>query len=202
MTRRPSPTLRALLFLLALTGCLTAMALPSDTSAKHVAPNHFPLTFKRHDFAAFCYNTIGCEVVYANNNFTRPYSDGIATSAPPPGNYRQKWSYAGYLGIENFPAPAEVHWTSKDGTHHEASVDIGAIFKDEHILYTVPNDEIAEGIFSSPGPSIEPSIYLEVNDRTVSVFMRAFIPTKKVQVAGNKYSDFRDDVVLAWTRTY
>src|SRR5690348_10838130 len=162
MTRHLRPGLRALLLLLALTGCLSAMALPSDTSTKHVAPNHFPLKFKRHDFAAYCYNTIGCEVIYADNNFTRLYSGDVVSSPPPSGDYRKKWSYAGYLGIENFPAPAEVRWKSMDGVSHEARVDIGAIFKDELIRYTVPNEQIAEGVFSSPGPSGEPSIYLEV----------------------------------------
>lgn len=200
--RYARPALRTLLFLLALTGCLSAMALPSDTSAKHLGPNRFPLTFKQHDFAAYCYNTIGCEVLYANNNFTRLYSGDVVSSAPPSADYRRDWSPAGYLGIRNFPPPAELRWKSLDGISHEARVDIGAIFKDELIRYTVPNDEIANGIFSSPGPSGEPSIYLEVNDRTVSVFMRAFIPTEVEQIPGNPDSDFRDDLILAWTHTY
>ncbi|MGN2245101.1 hypothetical protein ACFWZ3_00275 [Frateuria sp. GZRR35] len=190
------------LFLFALTGCLTAMAFPSETSTKRLGLNRFPLTFKQHDFAAYCYNTIGCEVIYANNNFTRLYSGDVVSPPPPPGDYRKSWGLAGYLGIPNFPPPAEVRWKSLDGISHEARVDIGAIFKDERMRYTVPNDEIAKGIFSSPGPSGEPGVYLEVNDRTIRVFMRAFIPTEAEQIQGNKYSNFRDDLVLAWTHTY
>lgn len=200
--RHVSATLCALLSIVASTGCLTAMAQPPDTSTAHPGPNRFPLTFKQHDFAAHCYNTIGCEVLYANNNFTRLYSGDVVSPPPPPGDYRKDWSSAGYLGIRNFPAPAEVRWRSLDGVSHEAFVDLGAIFKDERIRYTVPNEQIAKGIFSSPGPSGEPGIYLEINDRTVSVFMRAFIPTEAEQIPGNKYSYFRDDLVLAWTHTY
>lgn len=200
--RRPRTALRALLLILALTGSLTAMAFASDMSAKHRAPNHFPLTFKRHDFAAYCYNTIGCEVLYANHNFTSLYSGSVVASPPPSLNYRDKWNPAGYLGIQNFPAPAQVRWKSLDGVDHQANVDIGSIFNDELVRYTVPNDQIAEGIFPGPGPSTEPSIYLEVNDHTVSVFMKAFIPTKTEQIAGNQYSNARTDLVLAWTRTY
>ena len=78
------------LFLFALTGCLTAMAFPSETSTKHVAPNHFPLKFKRHDFRAYCYNTIGCEVIYADNNFTRLRSGDVVSPPPPSADYREK----------------------------------------------------------------------------------------------------------------
>jgi hypothetical protein len=193
---------RALLILLAMTGCPTAMALPSDTSIKPPAANHFPLKFKQHDFRAYCYNTIGCEVIYANNNFTRRYYGDKVAPAPRSANYRDSWGLASYLGIPNFPPPAEVKWRSLDGVAHEASVDIGAIFKDELIRYSVPNDEIVEGIYPGPGPAGEPSIYLEVNDHTISVFMKAFIPTKKEQEPGNKYSNFREDLILAWTHTY
>lgn len=202
MMRRPRPALRALPFLLALTGCLSAMAMPSDSTTQHRAPNHFPLTFKRHDFRAYCYNTIGCEVIYAGNNFTRLYYGDKVAPPPSSPDYRDNWGMSNYLGIQNFPPPAEVKWKSLDGVAREAQVDIGAIFKDELIRYSVSNDEIAEGLFPGPGPAGEPSIFLEVNDRTINVFMKAFIPTKTEQIPGNKNSDFRDDLILAWTHTY
>jgi len=47
-----------------------------------------------------------------------------------------------------------------------------------------------------------PGIFLEVNDRTISVYMKAFIATRAEQIPGNKDSDFRDDVILAWTHAY
>ncbi|MGN6282700.1 hypothetical protein [Frateuria sp.] len=190
------------LFLFALTGCLTAMAFPSETSTRHLAPNHFPLKFKRHDFRAYCYNTIGCEVIYADNNFTRLRSGDVVSPPPPSPDYREKWGFASYGGIPNFPPPAHVRWKSRDGVPHEADVDIGAIFKDELVRYSVANEEIREGAFPGPGPATDPSIFLEVNDRTINVFTKAFIPTKKEQIPGNKYSDSREDLILAWTRTY
>lgn len=200
--RRPHTTLRALLFLLALTGCLTAMAFPSDMRPTRSAANHFPLKFKRHDFAAFCYNTIGCEVIYANNNFTRPYSSGKVASPPPSSDYREHWGFAGWGPIFNFPPPAQVRWRSMDGVSHEATVDIGAIFKDELVLYRVPNEEIREGAFPGVGPADDPSVFLEVNDHTINVFMKAFIPTRTEQIPGNRLSEARADLVLAWTKTY
>jgi hypothetical protein len=41
-----------------------------------------------------------------------------------------------------------------------------------------------------------------VDDRTVRVFMKMFIPTRSLQVAGNPDSDFRADLIEAWHRTY
>jgi hypothetical protein len=84
-----------------------------------------------------------------------------------------------------------------DGVAHTAKVDIGAIFKDERVLYNVPDAEIPDRSWGG-----EPGILLEVNDRTISVYMKAFIATKTEQIPGNKDSDFRDDVIMAWTHTY
>lgn len=201
MMRPPRPAL-ALSLLLALTGCFPAMAAPSDTLPKHAAPNHFPLKFKRHDFRAYCYNTIGCEVIYAGNNFTRLQSGDVASPAPASPDYRDRWGFASYGGIPNFPPPAEVTWRSLDGVSHVAKVDIGAIFKDELILYSVPNDEIREGAFPGPGPAADPSIYLEVNDRTISVFTKTLIPTRTEQEPGNGNSYYRADLIQVWNQTY
>jgi len=95
-----------------------------------------------------------------------------------------------------------VRWKSLDGIAHEAKVDIGAIFKDELILYRVPNDEIRPGAFPGPGPAADPSIFLEVNDRTISVFTKTMIPTKVEQEPGNRFSDYRADLIPVWSQTY
>ena len=157
----------------------------------------FPLKFYDHAFAVYCYNTLRCHVIYDNHDLT-PYKANEQASPPPPSSdYREHWRLAGYLGVHNFPSPADVAWTSPDGSTHEAKVDIGAIFKDQRVLYRVPDSEIPEGSWGGT-----PSIYLEINDRTINVYMKAFIATKTEQIPGNKDSDFRDDVILAWTHTY
>ena len=103
--------------------------------------------------------------------------------------------------IRNFPAPARVRWRSKDGETHEAEVDIAALFADEVVRHNVPREDIAEmvdGEYQS-----EPSIILEVNDRTLRVWMRAMIFLKKrVDVAGVMRADFRDDLILVETYSF
>ncbi|MDH7451905.1 hypothetical protein QF205_02270 [Luteimonas composti] len=156
----------------------------------------WPLKFVQHNFGGFCYSTYGCTIQYGGYSRTEP-DDHLAISSESlagkyPGNLR-----AGYLGIRGFPGPARVSWRSKDGVSHEATIDIAAIFKDRLILHNVPREEIREGVSIT-----NPGIILEVNDRTINVYMRAFIPTKELQEPGNRHSGHRDEPVLAWSRTY
>ena len=102
--------------------------------------------------------------------------------------------------IRNFPAPAKVSWRSKDGQAHEAEIDFGEIFKDERVRHNVPREEVADMLDGEYRH--EPSIILEINDRTIRVYMKAFIPTRQLQIPGNPISDARADVVLVETYTY
>ena len=67
--------------------------------------------------------------------------------------------------------------------------------KDQKVLHNVPKEDVL-------GDLGNPDILLEVNDRTINVYMRAFVPTRELQIPGNKYSRFRDDLILAWSKTY
>ncbi len=191
----------ALALVLLMTGCYPAMSTPSEsTTQPHIATNEFPLKFVDHSFEPYCYNTLACKVIYSNYDFN--LANAETPSGPPPSpDYRDDWWPASHGGIRNFPSPAEVQWTSLDGAAHEAKVDMRAIFKNGRVLYKVPDAEILDGIFSQ-GLVAGPSIFLEVNDRTINVYMSALIPTKAEQTPGNKNSRARTDPVLAWTHTY
>ena len=68
------------------------------------------------------------------------------------------------------------------------------------ILHHVLREDMAE---QPDGEyKFDPSILLEVNDRTIRVYMRAFIPTKHLQRPESKHSDYRDDLILVKTYTY
>ncbi len=203
MCRHASPLLQhalaACLALLSLSGCTQAMT--TTPVAQHmVNGNLLPLRFKAHDFEAKVYNTRSCRIIYANEEFA-PEPVDSPTGPPPSSDYREHWNFASYAGIRNFPAPARVYWVSLDGSSHEATVDIGEIFKNEQVLYRVPDQEIPAGLYPQ-GLFLDPSIFLEVNDRTINVYMKALIPTQHLQIPGNPYSNGREDVVLAWTHTY
>jgi hypothetical protein len=193
-------TLSIAVSVLLMTGCHPAMSAQANSRIEPPAmTTAAPLRFKKHNFAAHCYNTISCSVVYDNNNFTRPYLDR-PTSAPKSPDYKSDWGFASTLGVSNFPPPAEVNWKSKDGVAHEAKVDIGDIFKDELMWHNVPKSEMAD--FHEGPVAGEPDIFLEVNDHTINVYMSAYVPTKAEQIPGNPRSTHRNDLFLAWSHAY
>ena len=157
----------------------------------------WPLKFVQHDFGAYCYSTYACRVVYNGFDHTGDPDHELQISSASLGDRYPDNLYAGYLGVMNFPGPAQVTWRSSDGVRHEAQVDIADIFGDRLILHNVPRDDIPEGV-----SILNPAIILEVNDRTINVYMRAFIPTKSLRMSGNRHSNYRNDLVLAWARTY
>ena len=103
------------------------------------------------------------------------------------------------IGIDNFAGPVEIDWKAKDGTPLQASLDFDVLFKDR--LTPLPpgvrRDDIPETIGIS-----DPTIIVEVVDRTVNVWTRTHIPMKEAQIPGNRYSFNNTDLVKVYTRTY
>ncbi|MCI4567072.1 hypothetical protein [Lysobacter sp. CFH 32150] len=190
-----SQALLTALLCLPIFGCQHAMSMSNSDSGGHVVRNEFPLRFKDHNFEAYCYDTIGCSVLYNDFYHVKQEPDEVA-SPPKMQNYKKYWGGALYIGIDNFPEPAVVKWKSKDGVPHEAQVDIGNIFKDELILHNVPQEEIPVETAATIGG---PDVFLEVNDRTINVYMKAMIALKDT---ATRKSDFRQEVILAWSHTY
>lgn len=194
---------------LLLAGCPAAMSTPVDRpSPPPGAPGYRnppedmdtsrPFTFDRHNFGAYCYDTIGCRVLYADHMQVIDEDDVVAPSAASVGPDYLENLDGGHIGIANFPEPAVVTWRSKDGVPHEARIDIGEIFKDQIIRHNVPREELPTETVAA----LTPDIVLVVNDRTVNVYMRAHVATKSLQIPGNRYSSFREDMILAFSRTY
>lgn len=188
---------------LALTGCQSAMSTSSASPASGSSNGSYsnanvewPLKFRAHYFGAHCFDTQGCEILY------RGFPHGNDSPSPSIASYGRPLEdllSAGRGPIPNFPSPAEVTWRSKDGTPHETKIDIGEIFKDQLIRHNLKHEEISDlGI----GPGALPSIIVEVNDQTVNVYMRAHISTKQLQKPGNRFSDFRDDLIKVFSQTY
>jgi len=153
----------------------------------------FPLRFLRHNFGIATYAVQEYTVIYAN----RPYSGGPRPAREEVHPNAFHGTSAGHISIRNFPPPAVVRWTSKDGTPLEAQVDIGEIFKDELVLYEAPREEISDRT-----PSINPDIVMEINDRTINVYMRAYLSLKAPRFPDRPHSDYRRDLVLAWSEAY
>ena len=207
-SKRPLYNLIALSLFFLLTGCQSAMSTSAnspDDAASSITPppGHgpftgtvadWPLWFIAHDFGAHCFNTQSCSIIYRGFHHG---SDQPAPSVESYGRPLEKLLSAGRGPIPNFPPPAAVTWRSKDGTPLSAEIDIGEIFKDRLIRHNVKREDIPE-----TASIMNPGIILEVNDRTINVYMQAHISTKQLQKPGNKYSDFRNDLIKVFTRTY
>ena len=96
-----------------------------------------------------------------------------------------------------------MKWTSLDGARHEASLNLDALFKERLVLHTLRKEEITENWLAVRSVSpVVPHIFVEVINRTISIFMEAMVCTKAEQKPGNPNSHFRSDVIRAWTHTY
>ncbi len=173
------------------------MTTTDNTKATSMASAEWPLAFKQHNFVAYCYDTTGCSVLYKDDYYVKDDEDKVTAPSSSYGqNYRKNWGGGAQLGIRNFPSPAIVAWSSKDGAKHEAKIDIADIFRDQKILHNVPREELPGDTIAVAG---DPTIILEVNNRTINVYMRAAVALKDTET---RHSDFRDEVILAYSHTY
>ncbi|KAB8314761.1 hypothetical protein SD81_035760 [Tolypothrix campylonemoides VB511288] len=202
----PAPALAAALLAAACASPLpakdAAMTLPNATrGSTNLQPvKEWPLKFERHSFSAFTYDTYGARVEYAGQVQLDEPDDVLQRSSDSYGvDYQRNWTGT-HGGIRNFPEPARVRWRSKDGAAHAATIDFARIFAAQEVLHLVPRDDVAEA--RDGQRDTVPSILLEINDRTVRVYMRAMVYTRTEQVPGNPLSTFRNDLVLAKTLTF
>ncbi len=172
------------------------MTPPQDEKTYTRTVADWPLRFGGHYFGTACYSAYGCNIKYGSYHRIEPEEELTLSSASIahvyPNNFRAGWG-----PIRNFPPPAIVTWRSSDGTPHRAEIDMDAIFKDRLIHHMLKREEILEESHIS-----DPGIILEVNDRTINVYMKAMVWTKEEQVPGNPHSRFREDLVKVFSHTY
>jgi hypothetical protein len=171
----------------------------------------WPIRFYTHTFSAACFNTLACSFIYNNYQFGTQRKDWTGQilerpSGPPPPDRRVLWN-AGHIIVpkkgKTFPGPVELAWTALDNTSLSASIDLDAIFHDRLVLHTVSRAEVKEPWLQTLSlDPISPQILVDLDDRTVCVYMKALIATEDEQVPGNPNSHLRIEPILAWKRTY
>jgi hypothetical protein len=170
------------------------ITLPDGT---RVRANPWPLKFEKYSFDARCYNTLRCSIIYSNAQ----QSVHVDQPSGPPysPDWKSDWSgtYTPYDN-RNFAPPVGIDWMSLDGTRHRAQVDLADIFKDRLIRHDVPREEIPEGW----AHRLSIDVLLEVNDRSINVYMKARIAMKTPQKQGNPYSYGRTCLTLVWSKAY
>ncbi|QWT20170.1 hypothetical protein KPL74_20795 [Bacillus sp. NP157] len=172
----------------------------------------WPLRFNTHQFSAVCFNTLACSIVYNRFEFgTRKVDQfGVSSDAAsgplPSGGLNYAWNGAHTIPPKNgktFPGPVDISWTSMDGEDLHAVVDLDEMFRERLVLHHVTRDEVKEPWLRAKSFNpVSPHILIEVNDRTVNVYMQATVATEAEQIQGNPNSHIRSDVMLAWSHRY
>ena len=157
----------------------------------------WPLRIKRRFvFGGRCVNTTECLISYdglryasARRNISEdPYSSKAI----------RDWS-AGQFSAA-FDYPVHVTWRSLDGVARSAVLDLDKIFSDRIIRHVVPRQEVP--MLPKGAYNLAPSVLVEVNDRIIHVYTRAFIPTRHVQRLAGRPIYYRHDLILVKTLTY
>ncbi|ALN65916.1 hypothetical protein GLA29479_5091 [Lysobacter antibioticus] len=163
----------------------------------------WPLTFDAFSFGVRCYNTLASNIIFMNHQFAVEL-DGPSGQPSSP-EWKDGWT-AGFIVMaeEMPPDPVELRWTSLDGAEHYAEIDlIEDIFPQRLVLHSVPKEDVNEDWARYEGGKTRPpQILMEVNDRTVNVYMKAMVLTNSPPNPDRPDIIGCRDLILAWTKTY
>jgi hypothetical protein len=161
--------------------------------ASKVEDGILKIPFSNHVFDAACYDTSRCRVLY-NNAYV--VNQG---SSRGPFTERDYDNMGGHWIILEPPGAARVTWTSKDGVDHDETIDLGEIFRSRLVRYA--SDLNVSDVNLSVPPS-SPDIILVVENRSIRVYMKAWVSLLYPSDPTNKLSNFRTDPVEAYSRNF
>ena len=159
----------------------------------------WPIRFDKFSFGARCYNTLKCHIYYNKAELSLHVSE--PSGQPLKENWKDSWSASYGLGHPGFPPPIEIYWTALDGVARETKIDLEDVFPDRIVLHNVPREDIRPGWEGAPELR-RAEILLEVNDRTINIYMRGRILQRKMKDSDDPNGEWRRDLILAWTKTY
>lgn len=128
-----------------------------------------PLTFKRHDLAFNCYSAKDMKVFYANRLYKDCESRFVRQKTPRD----DKDLYSSVMSSNRaFEGQLIVEWRSLDEEFHSEALDLDEIFKGRIVIHDVDPKLI---YWPAPFGSLNPTIVIEVNNRTLSLYMDVHI---------------------------
>ena len=150
------------------------------------------LKFSTHDFGILCYGGItNLNLVYGGSGHNLCIKSPGREKLPS-----DETRVPGFLSgsYPAFAGPVEMEWNARDGTHLTHTIELDEVFKDRVVLHTADSARIYEAKPISGG---EPTIIVEVNDRTVSVYMKV-----SLQLVRADPTDTGRDRSTHFTRAY
>lgn len=169
---------------------------------KDIPSEAWPLRFDSFSFGARAYNTLRCMVIFDNTHQLSENAELSPTGEPYSSDWKDDWRAGHSISSDRvFPTPAEVRWTALDGVDRSVEIDLEAIFPERLILHEAKENEVIEG-WGLRDHARDVQILLEVADRTINVYMRAWVLLKHPRDPATRNSDSLRDLMLAWTKTY
>ncbi|WP_394540121.1 hypothetical protein PRJ39_06080 [Lysobacter enzymogenes] len=173
-------------------------------SADRPSEAPWPLTFDSFSFGSRVYNTLHCNIIFQNQQHALPRELSRPSGVPKFADWKERWTGSFLIVPDEMPpGPVQIQWASLDGAEHSIEIDlIQDVFPGQVILHQVPREEVWE-LWSSARAGHTPDILLEVNDRTVTVYMRSVIYTRIWEGKGDEARRVaHDKLIQAWTRTF
>jgi len=160
-----------------------------------------PLRFKEHAMDVSRYSASQTTVTYGRHSIYRsvfPGSRPEIIRAKTPADEKRDMTGGGYGGLRAFEGPLQVKWHSLDGEAHEATLNLEDIFKDRIVLHREDPSRIDPSL---PMISSGPTIVVEVNDRTLSIYMDVHIYLRPMDPNVRTREDRRNRT-LAYSKTF
>ena len=178
------------------------MTTQSTPPEDQLADIPWPLRFDSFSFDVRCYNTLASSIIFHGQQHALNREISGPSGQPRSPDWKDDWN-AGFIIPKDRmpPGPVEIRWTSLDGEGHYAEIDlIKDIFPEQVVLHNVPKEDVNEDWARYDKDT--PDVLVEVNDRTINVYMSAMVLTKSPPNPDRPEIFFRSDLVLAWTKTY
>jgi hypothetical protein len=163
----------------------------------------WPLTFDEFSFGSRAFNTLRCNVIFEKHQFALSNELDRPSGPPADPDWKEDWMASFNVFSEMLPVgPVEVRWTSMDGVEHFDEIDlIKDVCPGQVVLHNVPREEV-NGDWARYDDKPHPEILMEVNDRTINIYMKARVLTKLPPNPDRPDIVGRYDLVQAWSKTY
>lgn len=170
-------------------GLLTAIAMQTQ-AGNNTMNNDNTLKFSQHDLNIQVYSASDVYLVYAGTPHTLAKGSLAAAKTERDNNRYPNFKSGTY---PTFAGPVEVKWTAADGSKLHASLDFDQIFKERKVLH----QDDASRLYKNDPTDGDPTIIVEVNDRSLNVYM--FVTLRLEKGADIEHHEWR---TLAFSKTY
>ncbi len=169
---------------------------------KRVPCEPWPLRFDAFSFDARCYNTLECSVIFAKQHQITERDRFSPSGEPRSVDWKDDWTAGFAIAPSDVFSPIiEIWWTAMDGVERSTKLNFNEIFPDRLVLHNALEHEVKEG-WGLERHARHVEILLEVNDRTINVYMRGWVVLKQPRDPAVRNSDSLRDLMLAWTKTF